>query len=95
MPIVDVSDLDRNALILALWQHMKPASFFSFSGVRPPSQPSHAQIEEALGSDMKLDYLAGRCIKTDFSNMKAVDTHWYDRDAGSGAFERVAASLRT
>lgn len=99
MTTIDVSDLDQYSLIKALWRNMKPASFFnSFTamaaGLTPPSEPSNDEIDRTFHSGKYIDYLAGRCIKTDFGDTTQVNTRLYNRDAGEGAFEKIVASLR-
>ena len=95
MSVIDVSDIDVCVLIQALWSNMKPASFFLMSGLPSPPAPSLEHIKEHL-RDCRyyVDYINGRCIKTDFSDLKNVDTRLYNRDAGNGAFERIVAQLR-
>ena len=73
---------------------MKPASFFTMSGLKPPGPPSRDEIKAALRRDKSLDYLAGRAIKTVFRDLTKVETRSYDRDAGTGTFERIVADLR-
>lgn len=90
---IDISDVDVCSLVRELWKNMTPASFFLYSGMTPPSAPSDNQIMEAV-SHGYIDYLAGRCIKTDFST-KTVNTDLYNRDAGAGAFEKIVQKLRT
>ncbi len=99
MTTIDVSDLDQYRLIKALWSNMKPASFFnSFTamtaGLTPPNEPSNEEIDRTFQSGKYIDYLAGRCIKTDFNDLTSVNTRLYNRDAGEGAFERIVESLR-
>ena len=96
MSTIDVSDLNLHGLILALWKNMKPAAFFRFApSALIPSEPSREEIDQALKSKYGIDYLGGRCIKTNFSDLTKVDTRLYNRDAGEGAFERIVAQLRS
>lgn len=95
MSTVDISDLDLVVLIKALWNNMQPAAFFRFAPISPPPKPSSEEIMETLKSTRYyLDYLNGRCIKTDFSDLTKVNTRLYNRDAGDGAFERIISELR-
>lgn len=94
MSSVNISDLNLHTVILALWRNMEPASFFTLSGLTPPGKPSHDEIDAQLGKYKSLDYLAGRCIKTNFSNLEKVNTYGYNRDAGDGAFERIVDEIR-
>ena len=82
MSTVDISDLHLPSLIQALWCNMKPATFFSASGVTFPSSPSMDDISSALSRSKYIDYLAGRCIKSDFSDLTTVNTALYNRNAG-------------
>lgn len=97
MTTIDVSDLDLYQLILELWDNMKPASFFNDAffnaGFSLPSKPTRKQIDQTM-DDGYIDYLAGRCIKTDFSDLTRVSTRLYNRDAGDGKFESIVAKLR-
>lgn len=93
MTTIDVSHLDLNTLIKALWKNMFSARYFSMSDIAPPPEPSNDEINRTLGSRKYIDYLAGRCIKTDFSDLSKVNTRLYNRNAGDGAFERIVAEL--
>jgi len=95
MSTVDVSDLDLYTLILALWKNMKPAQFFTMTGMTPPSEPSSEEIIQSLKWNNRIDYLNGRAIKTNLSDPTKVSTQLYNRDAGEGAFERIVAQLRS
>jgi hypothetical protein len=91
--VIDISDLDLNVVIKELWRNMAPAAFFMFNNVRPPNEPSDQEISEHLQHSKYIDYLAGRGIKTDFSDLRKVDTRWYNRDAGPDAFEKIVSKL--
>ncbi len=94
MSYIDISDLDICLVIKALWNNMEPASFFRYSGIKPPPEPSADDIMSQLENSKYIDYLNGRCIKTDFSDLTKVDTRLYNRDAGNNAFENIVAQLR-
>lgn len=95
MTTINISDLDIHTLIVELWKGSSPASFFQMNRIAPPSEPSHKEIERALENDSKyIDYLAGRCIKTDFSDLTVVSTHSYNRNFGKGKFESIVDRLR-
>ena len=51
-------------------------------------------IEAQLAHSKDIDYLNGRCIKIDFSDLTRVDPYLYNRDMGANAFENVVAQLR-
>lgn len=94
MSTLDISDIDVIDVVLALWRNTKPALFFA-SGFPSPPEPSRKEIVESLSKfNNYLGYLSGRCIKTDFSDLSAVETRLYDRDAGQGAFAKIVSSLR-
>ena len=63
-------------------------------GVFPPNEPSNDEIDRAL-SDGYIDYLNGRCIKTDFGDLTQINTHMYNRDAGESKFEEIVATVCT
>ena len=97
MTTIDVSDIDLYLLIRELWRCREPAAFFSLSGVTSPAEPTDEDIRRALSNPMNpndIDYLCGRGIKTNFSDLKNVDMKWYDRDAGEGAFKRAVDRIR-
>lgn len=50
-----------------------------------PGPLSLADAETRLALSRYVDYFNGRPIKTDFSNLAAIDLRLFDRDAGSGA----------
>lgn len=94
MDLTDFSDDEMIDLVLMLWTKMNPAAFFSLRlEVAPPNAPSRQEVAQSL--TRYIDYLNGRCIKTDFRNRKYVSTGGYNRDAGSGAFERCVDSIRS
>ena len=92
MGFVDLSQIDLYTLIIALWRNMKVAAFFGNMHRLAPPEPTKAQIDEALEYG-HIDYLNGRCIKTDFSDLKRVDTSMYNLDAGPNAFEDIVAKI--
>lgn len=100
MSVIDVSDLNLHLLIRALWNGSKPATYFQTSdaknnGVQAPCRIADQEIDDLIKSnDGTIEYIGGRAIKTNFSDMTQVDTFCYDRQAGKGAFEKVVASLR-
>jgi hypothetical protein len=94
MSTIDISDLNLPELIQDLWSSMKPAAFFNQSGIRPPQQPSKEEISRVLAHDKYIDYLNGRCIKTNFSDLTTVDTYLYNRDAGNNMFENIVNKRR-
>lgn len=100
MSVIDVSDLDLNELIIALWNGSKPAAYFQTfdaknARVKPHTGITDQEISRQLHlHDGTIEYIGGRAIKTNFDDLTQVDTFGYDRQAGKGAFEKVAKSLR-
>jgi hypothetical protein len=94
MTTIDISDLDLNIVLKELWKNMTPAAFFRFNNVKPPTEPSDLEIAKQLQHSKYIDYLSGRCIKTDFSDLTKVDTRLYNRDTGPNAFENIVSKLR-
>lgn len=87
---VKIAGIPKVELLRALWNNMKPAAFFTMSGLPPPVfDTEHA---EQVVTDY-IDYFCGRCIKTDLSKDE-VNPWSYDRDAGQHAFARIVSELR-
>ncbi len=94
--ILDLSDLDKYELIEALWQNARVASFFFIpeaSVVSVPKGPTREEIDAQMRRG-DIDYLNGRAIKTDFSDMSKIDTEGYDSRSHKGAFGKVVTALR-
>ena len=94
--VVDCSDLERNAVIRALWQASGAASFFATVAVAPPAAlPTDDDIAAATQrSGAYIDYLAGRVMKIAFDKYPLIEPWLYDRDNGEGAAARVIAGVR-
>ena len=95
MPFVNIEGLNRNELIRQLWKNQKVASFFTLGagGLLPqPPLPTDEDIEKQMYMG-GLDYLNGRCIKTNFKNLAQVETRLYNRDAGEGKFEEIVRKM--
>lgn len=93
MAIIDISDIDLVVLVQNLWKHQKLGAFFLNAPWMVPSEPCIGDIKACLEAGY-IDYIAGRCIQTNFSDLTKVNTRSYDRDAGEGTFERIVADLR-
>ncbi len=90
--IVDISGLDKEELIEALWESSRIAPFFGPYGVGP--RLDREEIERVLASEDKdFDYLSGRVMKVHFRSDK-VNPEGYDRDNGPGEFKEVVDALR-
>lgn len=91
--MVDIKDLDKAEVILALWNGSHEQGM-SFLGVKTP-HPTIADAREWVerNPSMYFDYLNGRVIKCDISGDK-FDPRMYDRDCGEGAAEAAIAKIR-
>jgi len=87
---VNISGLSKVVLLERLWTRMKPAAFFAFN---PSLAPSFNKEEAEKAVEGYIDYFCGRCIKSDLSG-DIVNTFLYNRDVGSGAFEKVVEGMR-
>lgn len=87
MSSIDIKGLDKKEILKAMWENMKPASFYTFQNLSPPEYAAPTHPLEYL------DYYRGRRIKTDFSG-DALDPRLYDRDAGSGALAKIVEKIR-
>ena len=97
---LDVSNIDIHALLRAMWHQAPVATFFTINGIPSPSAPTDAEIDDALTLNHRyIDYLNGRPIKTDFTDLKAIKPS-YDWDAGSynsnavGTLAAIVAALQ-
>ncbi|CAH6419886.1 Hypothetical protein HVR_LOCUS962 [uncultured virus] len=99
MLTLDVSDIDIYTLLRALWKNSKPACFFAMIQVAAPEEPSNEEIDNIFAESLRfmkegcIDYLAGRCIKTNFKDLTKVNPEQYNRCNGNGAFERIVHEL--
>jgi len=92
MTTVDITGLNKDVLLRALWTRSQPASFFKINGVIPPPfdlNQAKCQLQNGYA-----DYVCGRVIKADIYNKDTVDPYSYDRDNGTCAFAEVVANLR-
>lgn len=95
MSTVDVSDISLVALIGRLWEESPVASFFANSNSNPPNRPYVEEILRLLRNNrLSIDYLNGRAIKTDFSDLRNIRTERYNEIAGKGKFEEIVDQLR-
>lgn len=84
--MTDISNIDKVALLKALWDNQKPAAFFS-SGPGPTfaNDKASAAIDHGY-----IDYFCGRAIRADLKGSTA-DFSLYDRDAPVSGAKVVAA----
>lgn len=93
MSTVDISGINKEELLQALWTRSKPATYFSHSGSTPPTF-NFSVAKQELSNDGYADYICGRAIKTNIYLEETVDPYMYDRDAGTGAFQEVVNQIR-
>lgn len=100
---VDISDLDKAALLAALYNNSRPMGMGwlqARDGVMTVEQ-ARAEIETGDDSarmfgkqrELYFDYLRGRPLKIDLSG-DVLRTWLYNRDNGRNAAERIVAKLR-
>ncbi len=90
--IVDISDLNKKALLIRLYASAAPRGLGRLQYKQ--GALSDADAESVLkGEGGRIDYLYGRSMKIDLSG-KELDTSLYNRDNGDGVAEGVIASLR-
>lgn len=97
---VDISGLDREAVLVALWQRASNAMPFmvqamtgelTLEAAREALQnPAYARDDGSL----HFDYFKGAEMKVTFMKEGRIFAHLYDRAHGQGAAEEVVAGLR-
>jgi hypothetical protein len=85
---IDISDLCP--IIKALWRNTKPVLFYPCY----LKEPSDQYILDTLSRSEYIDYISGRYIGIDFSDLTIVNTEEYNRNNGNNAFENIVAKLR-
>lgn len=92
---VDISGLDKVALLHSLWkQHTKMAAFYKSYPELLTASVELTDIKTALdGRRGYIDYLKGKSFKTDFST-DSVDPRGYDRENGDGSLKRAVEAFR-
>ena len=90
---VDISGLNKDQLLKALWEKAIIAPFFNnFPDLAPPFDMEEAK--DKLREDGYADYICGKSIKTNIYGNNIVSVVPYDRDNGAGAFQSVVDALR-
>lgn len=91
--LIDVSDLDKAAVLAALYNASKPlgAGFMDYDPTPMTAEEAHSLIE---GGVNRFDYLKGRVMKVDLSSDQ-FDPWGYDRDNGEGAAQRAIEAFRS
>ena len=91
---VDIAGLDKAELLIKLWMNSKNASFFANSGMPLPRPPTLEDARTELTRSSYVDYFSGRVINTNFESGQ-IDPQMYDRDIGSGVFQKVVDNMRS
>jgi hypothetical protein len=86
---IDIKGIDRDKLLYHLWLNQKSTSLFAF--VASYDADAAKQSADYRGY---VDYACGRAIKTTIFGSDEINPRLYDRDAGSGTFQRVVDQLR-
>jgi hypothetical protein len=94
MNVHDCSDVRPAALLAELVNSTAPLRMGFFAAQQSPQQMTEEDAAEELASSLRVDYVRGLPIKTDFSDMTAVSSRLYDRDAGEGAFLAALERVR-
>lgn len=94
MSVHDCSDVRPAALLAELVNSAAPLRMGFFAAQNSPQQMTEEDAAKELAASLRVDYVRGRPIKTDFSDMTAVSSRLYDRDAGEGAFLAALERVR-
>lgn len=103
MTMIDISGLDKGAVLAALWNNaaLPPASVDPNPDTRPMTAESANSVflyrrvtNGQTGDDVYgFDYFGGRLLKVNISG-DTFDPWGYDRDNGQGLAEKVITHLR-
>lgn len=99
MASINIQNIDKAALLAALWQRAKTQGMSAWHtqafNSTLPIETVERDIAECVAAKKRLyfDYYCGRVIKTDISG-DTLDPWLYDRDNGAGAAAQVVAALR-
>lgn len=101
--MIDISGLDKAALLAALWNNAAPppGSSDSDSDSRPMTTEAAQSVllyrrvsDRQTGDEVYgFDYFSGRLLKVNLAGDR-LDPWGYDRDNGQGLAERVIGNLR-
>lgn len=89
--LIDIRGVDRFALLKQLWLQQKPAIFFSMNPSVKIPEWNDVDAREALNGGY-IDYLKGRCIKTDLST-DFIDPYQYNWGRGP-TFEEALYAVK-
>jgi hypothetical protein len=85
------ADIDKAALLAALYNHAKPAGFAGALH-HDPAPMTREQALALLERGRFIDYVSGRPLKVDLFDPEE-DGRLYDRDQGEGSFARIVAAV--
>lgn len=88
---IDISNLDKAAVLAALYADARPQGMGFMWFV--PGPLDAAEARSLLTDQTYFDYLHGRVMKVDLSGNE-FDPRLYDRDNGDGAAARAVDSVR-
>lgn len=88
--MVDIRGINLHELVRELWNNTIPQGMGWLQYDMPLTDDD---IEQAI-KQKYIDYLKGRPIKISLHNEDEIDAWGYDRDAGSGTFQKVVDKLR-
>lgn len=86
---VNISGIQKIALLRALWEAQTVASFFAY---QPRPKFSESEAEQVV-TESYIDYFCGRPIKMDLSG-DTLNPQLYDRDAGARKCASVVNKLK-
>ena len=91
---IDISNLDKAAILAALYNAASPTGMGFIRAIEFPGEMTIEQAREILQETQHFDYLGGRSFKIDLSS-NDFDPWLYDRDnGGDGTAERIIESVR-
>lgn len=98
MSTIDISGLDPEVLVLALWRGTRA---LGLGVIHDRDDLTVEQVRGVIasqqskpGGTIRLDYVFGRPIKVTLDGNLLYHSALYDRDAGEGECARIVAELR-
>ena len=89
---VNISGINRDKLLEALWERSSPAAFYTFAPI-PPPEFSLTEAKTQLLNDGSVEYVCGRAIKCNIYGQDDVNPWKYDQENGKNSFEEVVESI--
>lgn len=91
---MDISGLDKAAVLAALYNRAKPQGMGVFHYISEDITTEQARVEiDRYPNDLWFDYIHGRVLKVDLSG-DDVRTAAYNRDNGPNAAENAVDKIR-